>query len=208
MFVPRVLAVLRGCITMMVGFAALACGGDDDSTGPDSGSVATVTVTPLVATIAPGGRVQLHASVKDATGASLTGHEVTWSSSNEDVALVSERGLVSGISDGSTIVTASSNGKSGIAAVTVRTFSVETIELVPDAAEIGVSETLELMAITRDKDGNVVTPRQIAWSSSDDRVATVSQTGLVTGIAAGTATITAMTEGEKGSALITVTLVD
>jgi uncharacterized protein YjdB len=110
---------------------------------------------------------------------------------------------VSGISDGATVVTASADGKSGNATVTVRT-TVEAIELVPGAANIKVSETLELVAITRDGNGNVLTGRQIAWSSSDDRVATVSRTGLVTGIAAGTAQITAMTEGEKGSARITV----
>jgi uncharacterized protein YjdB len=186
----------------MVGFAAVSCGGEDDSTGP-SEPVATVTVTPPAATIPPGGSVQLHALVKDAAGATMTGREVTWSSSNQDVATVSETGLVSGLSDGPVSIIASAGGKSGSAAVTVRT-PVATIDVVPETAEITQSETLQFEAITRDKDGNVVTERQIAWSSSDDDVATVSQSGLVTGIAAGTARITATTEGEKGSARITV----
>jgi uncharacterized protein YjdB len=187
----------------MAGLAALACAGDDDVTELDSEPVASVIVTPPSARIAPGGSVQLRAIVQDGAGTSLTGHDVSWSSRNEDVASVSESGLVSGISDGATVVTASADGKSGNATVTVRT-TVEAIELVPGAANIKVSETLELVAITRDGNGNVLTGRQIAWSSSDDRVATVSRTGLVTGIAAGTAQITAMTEGEKGSARITV----
>jgi uncharacterized protein YjdB len=187
----------------MAGLAALACAGDDDVTELDSEPVASVIVTPPSARIAPGGSVQLRAIVQDGAGTSLTGHDVSWSSRNEDVASVSESGLVSGISDGATVVTASADGKSGNATVTVRT-TVEAIELVPGAANIKVSETLELVAITRDGNGNVLTGRQIEWSSSDDRVATVSRTGLVTGIAAGTAQITAMTEGEKGSARITV----
>jgi uncharacterized protein YjdB len=187
----------------MAGLAALACAGDDDVTELDSEPVASVIVTPPSARIAPGGSVQLRAIVQDGAGTSLTVHDVSWSSRNEDVASVSESGLVSGISDGATVVTASADGKSGNATVTVRT-TVEAIELVPGAANIKVSETLELVAITRDGNGNVLTGRQIAWSSSDDRVATVSRTGLVTGIAAGTAQITAMTEGEKGSARITV----
>jgi uncharacterized protein YjdB len=195
---------LRSLATTMAGLAGLACGGDGDSTGPVVEPVATtLTVTPAVATIAPGGSVQLHASVEDEAETSPTAHVVTWSSSDEAVASVSESGLVTGISIGSAVVTASLGSKTGSAAVTVRG-SVESIELVPEAAEIAVSETLELVAITRDNDGNVVAAPLMAWTSSDDRVATVSQNGLVTGIGAGTSRITAMTQGEKGSALITV----
>lgn len=198
----RVLSALLGCGTAMVGLATLACN-SDDVTDADLATVASITVTPPVARIAPGGRVQLHAAVRDGAGTSLTEHEVTWSSSNDDVARVSPRGLVSGRSDGATVVTASSDGKSGSATITVRR-SVEAVELVPAVGQIRVAETLELVAITRDQNGNAVTGRRIAWSSSNDQVATVSQTGLVTGLAAGAAKITAMTEGEKGSAVITV----
>ena len=203
MFGPRVHSALLGCGTTMVGLAVLGCGGEDDATAPGSEPVATVTVTPPVASIAPAGRAQLRAIIKDGAGTIITDYDVTWSSRNEDVATVSERGLVSGISDGETVVIATSQGKSGSATVNVRT-SVESVELRPNAAEISVSETLELVAITRDQDGIVLTGRRVAWSSSDHEVATVSQAGFVTGIAAGTARITAMTEGEKGSAVITV----
>jgi uncharacterized protein YjdB len=200
MFGMRVLPALFG-------FAAIACGGEDDVTDPGSESVATVTVIPPVARIAPGGGVQLRASVEDGAGTRLTGQDVTWASSDENVASVARSGLVRGLSDGEAIVTATAGGKSGSATVVVRT-TVESIELVPGTAEIGVSETVELVAITRDKDGNVLTGRQIAWSSSDGQVATVSQTGHVTGMAAGMARITAMTEGEKGSARISVAPVE
>jgi uncharacterized protein YjdB len=43
----------------------------------------------------------------------------------------------------------------------------------------------------KDQNGTVVTDRVVAWTSSNDAVATVSQTGVVTGVAVGTATITA-----------------
>jgi uncharacterized protein YjdB len=201
-FATRVVSVVLGCCTAVVGFAAVSCGGDDDSTGLEPEPVVTVTVTPPAATIRPGGMVQLQASVMDAAGASLGG-EVTWSSSNENVATVSENGLVSGISDGTASISAASEGKSGSAAITVRT-AVASIEVLPEGAQIAPSETLEFQAITRDSDGNMVTARQIVWSSGDDDVATVSQTGLVTGVADGTTSITATTEGEKGSARLTV----
>lgn len=191
----------------LIGLAALACGGDAASTGLDSEPVASVTVTPPVTRIAPGGRAQLHASVRDGAGTILTDHVVTWSSTNEDVATVSESGLVSGLSDGATVVTAASGGQSGSAAVTVRT-AVEEIEIRPAEAVISVSETVELVAITRDKDGNVLSGRQLVWTSGSAGVATVSPSGIVTGVAAGTARILATTEGEKGSALITVLSAD
>ena len=193
--------------SQLIGLAALACGVDDASTGLDSEPVATVTVTPPVTRIAPGGRAQLHASVRDGAGTVLPEHVVTWSSTNEDVATVSESGLVSGLSDGETVVTAASGGQSGSATVTVRT-AVEVIEIRPATAVISVSENLELVAITRDRDGNVLTGRQLVWTSGSAEVATVSQGGIVTGIAAGTARILVTTEGEKGSALITVLSAD
>ena len=193
--------------SQLIGLAALGCAGDDASTGLDSEPVASVTVTPPVTRIAPGGRAQLHASVRDGAGTVLPEHVVTWSSTNEDVATVSESGLVSGLSDGETVVTAASGGQSGSATVTVRT-AVEVIEILPAEAVISVSETLELVAITRDKDGNVLSGRQLVWTSGSAEVATVSPGGIVTGTAAGTARILATTEGEKGSALITVLAAD
>src|SRR5205814_4107300 len=52
--------------------------------------------------------------------------------------------------------------------------------------------------------GNVLTGRTISWTSSNAAVATVSGTGLVSGVAAGSATITATSEGRSGQAQVTV----
>jgi hypothetical protein len=62
-----------------------------------------------------------------------------------------------------------------------------------------------LSATVKDQQGNVMTGQTIAWSSSDAGVATVSGSGVVTGVAAGSATITAATSGKSGTASITVT---
>jgi Bacterial Ig-like domain (group 2) len=61
----------------------------------------------------------LTATVKDASGAILTGQSVTWASSSSGVATVSSTGLVSGVAAGSATITATSNGKQGQATVTV-----------------------------------------------------------------------------------------
>src|SRR5205814_2232154 len=59
----------------------------------------------------------------------------------------------------------------------------------------------------RDGAGRALLGRAVAWSSSNTGVATVSGTGLVSGVAAGSATITATSEGVRGTAALTVTAV-
>src|SRR5205807_8978724 len=53
--------------------------------------------------------------------------------------------------------------------------------------------------------GNVLTGRTVTGSSSNTAAATVSRTGLVSGVAAGSATITALSEGQSGTAVVAVT---
>lgn len=81
----------------------------------------------------------------------------------------------------------------------VATVSVEpgTVTLVPE-------QTSQLAATAKDQAGGVLTGRTIAWSSSAPAVASVSTTGLVTALAAGTTTITATSEGKSGTAEVTV----
>src|SRR5439155_18708328 len=66
-------------------------------------------------------------------------------------------------------------------------------------------QTVQLTATPRDANGNVLSGRTITWSSDNATVATVSTSGLVTAKVAGSAMITATSEGQSGSASITVT---
>jgi uncharacterized protein YjdB len=81
---------------------------------------------------------------------------------------------------------------------------VASVVVQPDAGSISPSDTLRLSAVTQDAAGNPLADREVSWASSNSAVATVSETGLVTGMAEGTATITATSEGQSGSAAITV----
>ncbi len=92
-----------------------ACGSD---IGPPA-SVASVTVTPAVTPLSAGATVQLTAVPKDANGTPLSGRIITWSSNAPAFATVDGSGLVSGKSPGTTTITATSEGKSGSADVTV-----------------------------------------------------------------------------------------
>jgi hypothetical protein len=70
---------------------------------------------------------------------------------------------------------------------------------------VNVDETLQLAATMRDQSGITLSGRPVVWAASSASVASVGGTGLVTGLAAGSATITATSEGKTGTAVITVT---
>jgi hypothetical protein len=65
---------------------------------------------------------------------------------------------------------------------------------------------MQFTATARDASGNPLPGRAVAWSSSNPIVATVSVAGLVSGKAAGSATISATSESATGSASVTVTV--
>src|ERR1019366_8394676 len=77
----------------------------------------TLAVLPSAAALPMGGSVQL--TVTDSLGIARAGTSVSWSSSNAAVATVSANGLVMGLASGSTVIMASSGGKSSSSAITV-----------------------------------------------------------------------------------------
>jgi uncharacterized protein YjdB len=172
--------------------------------------VATVTVTPNPASVAVGATVQLTATLKDANGNTLTGRTVAWTTSNASFATVNaSTGLVTGVAAGSATITATSEGKSGTSAVTVVAGTpapVATVTVTPNPASVAVGATVQLTATLKDANGNTLTGRTVAWTTSNASFATVnSSSGLVTGVAAGSATITATSEGKSGTSAVTVT---
>src|SRR6266545_7392706 len=84
---------------------------------------------------------------------------------------------------------------------------VASVAVTPATVSVPMGQTVTLTATPRDSMGNALIARVVTWASSAPAVATVSGTGVVTGVAAGTATITATSEGQNGTAAITVTTV-
>src|SRR5207247_776355 len=169
--------------------------------------VASVSVTPASATVAAGQSVQLTATPKDANGAPLSGRTVTWSSNNTSVAIADVNGNVTAVAPGSATITAESEGQSGTAAITVTNVPVVSVTVTPASASIQQGQTIQLTATPKDANGNALSGRVVTWSSSNTAVASVDVSGIVTGVAAGSATITATSEGQSGTAAITVTSV-
>jgi uncharacterized protein YjdB len=171
-------------------------------------SVASVTVSLAASSIVSGATTQATATTTDATGAVLTGRTITWSTSNAAVATVSATGLVTGVAVGSATITATSEGKSSGTTVTVTAAPLAPVASVAvslGSSSIANATTTQATAVTKDASGTVLIGRTIAWTTSNAAVATVSTSGLVSGVAAGTATITATSEGMAGTATVTVT---
>src|SRR5207253_5002745 len=137
---------------------------------------------------------------RDAGGTPLSGRTVTWSSSNTTVATVSNSGLVSGVTPGTATITATSEGKSGTSSVTVTNVPVATVEVTPPSASVQAGQTVQLTATPKDANGAPLSGRTVTWSSSNTSVATVSNSGLVSGVTPGSITISATSEGKSGTA--------
>jgi uncharacterized protein YjdB len=167
--------------------------------------VATVTVLPSTAQLTVGGSVTLSAATFDSDGNLLSNRTVLWSSSNTNVATVDAQGIVQGRGLGSATISATSEGKTGSATANVTLVPVGSVTVSPTSFTLGVGAQTLLTATVRDGAGNVLTGRTVSWSSDAPSIASVSQGGLVTAAAAGSAGITASLEGKSATALITVT---
>ncbi len=184
---------------------ALACGGGGGgggSTGP--ASVASVSVALARSSMPIGETTTASATTMDASGIVLSGRAVGWASDNNQVATVSSSGLVTAISAGTAGIIATSEGRSGTAALTVTTPPVASVTVLMGTTEMIVGSTAQAVATTKDAAGRVLTGRVVEWSSDNTAAATVSNTGLVSAVAGGSARIIATSEGQSGSWSLTV----
>ncbi len=167
--------------------------------------VTAVAVLPAADTlVALGVTVRLVAEATDAGGHEVAGAEFSWASSNDAVATVNESGLVTAADNGTATITATAGSASGTATVTVAQ-EVTAVAVLPAADTlVALGDTVRLVAEATDAGGHEVAGAEFSWASSNDAVATVSTSGLVTAVGNGTATITAMTGSSSGSGAVAV----
>ena len=196
--------VRRSAALVTAAYAAISCLAVETIGPVSSAAVASVLVSPAAGDLAVGETMQLTATLKDSAGNPLTGPPVTWESSDITVATVSNAGLVTGVAPGAATITAASEGTDGSAAVAVTVIPVAAVAVWPPSSSIAVGLTLQLTATPTDQAGNPLPGRLVTWASGNPSVATVSPSGLATGVAQGSATIIATSEGKSGSAPLTV----
>lgn len=167
--------------------------------------VTRVDVLPPTVTLEIGGTTSLSATTKDFAGRTLTGRSVAWTSSNQSVARVDAvTGQVAAVAPGTATISATSEGVSGTAQVTVSAIAVASIEISPGGGSLYAGRSLQLSPTTKDSQGGVLTNRGVTWSSSNSGIAAVTSDGLVSALAFGSATITATSEGVSSSVTISV----
>ena len=134
----------------------------------------------------------------------IAGAPITWTSSDAVVATVSASGVVSAVAAGSASIVATSGSASGTATITVTNPPLHHIIVTPLNPHVKIGNTVQLSATGYDASNNVIPGITFTWTSSNKGKATVSTTGLVTGIDDGTADITASASGKSGKTKVTV----
>ena len=117
-----------------------------------------------------------------------TNKTVIWSSSNQSIATVDQNGLVTALAAGECNITATCQGASASCHIQVRPILAESISLNTDAAMVKEGNTIQLSASVYPEN---TTNKAVAWVSSDETIARVNATGLVTTLAPGECDITA-----------------
>lgn len=129
---------------------------------------------------------------------------VTYTSSSESIATVSNTGLVTGVAQGSATITATAQTAEGTTtattSITVTPIAVTSVSLSSNSETIKVGKTVTLTPTISPSNA---TNKNVTWTSSNTGVATVSG-GTVTGVSAGTATITVTTVSGSKTATCTV----
>jgi len=176
-----------------------------------TGSKAILVTPPVVGSITVAGPASIKlydqgtfvATVKDAGGHTII-RTVTWSVSDPAKASISSTGVVNAEAEGSVTITATAEGASGTAPLTIAPPGVDRVEIV-GTANLQVGQSQAFSARTYDVGNHELTGRVVTWSSSAPGIASVSAGGTVTGVANGTANITATAEGKSGLLSVTVT---
>jgi len=167
-------------------------------------AVTGVTIAEEDQTILVGDTLQLTETVAPSDASNKN---VTWTSDDEDVATVSSSGLVSAVAEGTATITVTTvdGGKTDSITITVNPapIAVTGVTIAEEDQTILVGDTLQLNATVSPNDA---TNKDVAWSSSDTGVATVSTTGLVTPVAAGSTTITVTTDDGSKTDTISLTV--
>ncbi len=153
--------------------------------------ITDVTLNESEATIYKGQELVLEATYEPENTTGDT--EVTWTSSDEEVATVKD-GVVTALKEGTTTITATIDGVEATCELTVKEIPLGSIEIEEQNVSLNVGEEKDLHVLYNPED--TTDDKTVVWTSSDESVITVSEDGKVKALKAGKATITA-TVGDK-----------
>ena len=166
-------------------------------------AVSGVTLSKTSVSLEVGQTETVSASVQPSNATNPT---ITWASSNAAVATITQTGKITAISKGTaTIIVKSNNGKTASLIVTVNKSEIDVTSVVVSTnnvqLEVGGSTTVTASV----RPSNATNPT-ITWKSNDTSIATVNANGKITGVKAGTTTVTAKSNNGK-SASVSVSVI-
>nr|MBA2340676.1 Ig-like domain-containing protein [Pyrinomonadaceae bacterium] len=170
-------------------------------------AISRIELTPVTATIFTGAQQQFTARAYDEAGRELQGVIFIYQSNDTNVATIDRNGLATGVSQGTTQITASARGRtSAPATLTVREPEriLTRIEVTPVRATINRGGMQAFTARAFDQNNRELTGITFTWESINTAVASVDQNGLATGLGLGTTTIRVTSGNVSGAAELTV----
>tara|TARA_R110000796_G_scaffold143544_12_gene260200 strand:+ start:4318 stop:6957 length:2640 start_codon:yes stop_codon:yes gene_type:complete len=170
-------------------------------------SLTSIMLTPANPHIPKGNTLQLTATgiYSDGISVDITSSAI-WSSADTLIATVNADGVVSGITSGSAIITATSAALSATTTVTVTDTTLTSIAVTPGNQTIVKGSNKQLTATGTYSDGSLANiTASVTWSSADTLVATVNNSGLASGIETGSSLISASSGALSGSTNLTIT---
>ncbi len=164
-------------------------------------AVEGVTLDKTTLDLTVGGTATLTATVKPDNATDKT---VTWSCDNTAVATVAD-GVVTAVAEGTAKVTAHAGEASAVCTVTVKADVVKVTDVTINEADfsLAVGETKTLTVTVKPENAS---DKSVTWTSDQPGIASVSADGVVTGVAAGNAKITAKANGGDVSDFVNVTV--
>jgi uncharacterized protein YjdB len=167
----------------------------------------SITVNPPNASIVAGQQQQFAASGVYSDGSSKdVSTSVVWSSSTVGVATINAAGLATSVAAGTATITAAWGAVNASSSLTVNPAVMTSIAVTPVNQSVASGQTQQFTATANCSDGSTKDLTATAiWSSSSPALASINSGGLATGVAVGTATITAASSGMSASTAIRVT---
>lgn len=193
-------------VLALFALALMSCGGGGGGNKPDGPvtptniPVSSVSLSKTSAELEIGNTLQLTATVSPSNA---TDKSVTWSSSNTTAATVTPTGFVAANAEGTANITATAGGKSATCKITVKkpVIPVTSVELDQTDITLDAGETKTIQATVKPDNA---TDKTVTWSSSKTSVATVDNSGKVTGVDNGIVSVTATSGGKSASCKVNV----
>ncbi|HET9553899.1 MAG TPA: Ig-like domain-containing protein, partial [Anaeromyxobacteraceae bacterium] len=172
-----------------------------------SARLVSIALTPADSSVQTGATLQLVATGTYTDGSTANVSATAYWTVTPSFATVASPGVVTGVTPGTATVTATQATISGSTSVTVVQATLQSVTVEPAQATLAAGLTLQLAAKAHWSNGTTQDVTTQATWSSDRAAATVSSAGLATGVAQGTANLTASYGGFSGACALTVTAV-